>query len=313
MTQHLSGDADARLLAYSAESRDLAEQLRTQADAVIAIPHPESRSTETILSLQPDLIEIYNIHANLDPKIRRRDLGEPPFENLASLLTYLVDPYKGMLPDFAFLGFFKLFKVHLDRWNDLLARGERIGGIAGSDSHENIFSQEAADGERLDSHRRMIRFVSNHVLTDSLEPSDIKAALKRGRSWVVVEGLGTPADFQFTGTQGATAALPGDAFRLSGGTITLSSSVSGLHSASPTDQDEAPEIRLELQRIDSTATETVIASGSNRLTAAITATGAYRVHASMKPKHLRGFLGTFAAEADREVPWIVTNPIWVLP
>ncbi len=313
MTGHLEGTAASRLVDYGLETPDLVERLRQETGAVIAIPHPESRSVETIRGLQPDLIEIYNIHANLDPKIRKRDLGEPPFENLASLMAYIVDPYDGMLPDFAFMSFFKLFQVHFDRWNALLADGSRIGGIAGSDSHENVFSQEAADGERLDGHRRMMRFVSNHVLAPSLDPLEIKEALRRGRSWMVVEGLGTPRDFAFRGTQGATLATPGDALRLSSGALTLSASLSGLHPESPGELDETPEIRLELRRVASDASESMVASGGNRLDLTVTLPGAYRVHAWIRPRHLRDFLGPFEGAADREFAWIVSNPIRVEP
>ena len=42
-----------------------------------------------------------------------------------------------------------------------------------------------------------------------------------------------------------------------------------------------------------------------------TTPGAYRVEISIVPRHLRGLLGAFSRQADKEFPWIITNHLYL--
>src|SRR5690606_22674298 len=91
----------------------------------------------------------------------------------------------------------------LAAFDALLARGP-IVGTGGTDAHQNVLNYDLADGERGDSYRRMLRWFSNVLLTDGIEPADYQAALEAGRNYVVFEALGTPVDFTvwFEGASG---------------------------------------------------------------------------------------------------------------
>ena len=92
MTQQLESARPRETRSTPAAEPQLTEQLQSQADAVVVIPHTEGKTLATIQSENPDAIEIYNFHANVDPKIRHNDLGLPPFEDVPGMLTYLFDP-----------------------------------------------------------------------------------------------------------------------------------------------------------------------------------------------------------------------------
>jgi hypothetical protein len=54
-------------------------------------------------------------------------------------------------PDLALLAFFSVNQPSLDRWDALLAEGQRIAGTGGCDAHENTLQMMLPDGERGDS------------------------------------------------------------------------------------------------------------------------------------------------------------------
>jgi len=70
MTQQLDPSPTVRSSLYIGETAALVTQLKTQASAVVVIPHTESRTVSQITAIGVDGIEIYNLHANVNPKIR---------------------------------------------------------------------------------------------------------------------------------------------------------------------------------------------------------------------------------------------------
>ena len=72
-------------------------------------------------------------------------------------------------------------QVALDRWDTLLAEGRRVVGTGGCDAHENAFPQLLTDGERADSYRRMMSWITNHLLVDEHTPAAYESALAEGR------------------------------------------------------------------------------------------------------------------------------------
>lgn len=314
MTKHLAGDAAQRKTAYESEDVTVRNSLATDVDALVFIPHTESRTNETIQGLSPDGIEIYNTHANLDPKIRYRDLHAPPFQKIGSLLTYVVDPYSDLNPDFSFMQFLDIYPIYAQKWNQLTATGMHLSGILATDSHQNISKLKVADGERLDSHRRMMRLMSNHVLVqnNSYSYSDVKQAVKNGRLWGVFEGLGSPVGMDFYATAGATVAGSGETFSLGGGTALITVKLPALHPASPRDHLGIPQFRVVVKKAVADGSDKVVAQSINSdLSVTVSETGVYRAEIFMIPRHLKGLIGPFGRDADREFAWIITNPVYV--
>lgn len=313
MMRHAAATVSERTALYEEETPELRATLADVSEAVVMIPHTESRSLDLIRSLEPDGIEIYNVHANLDPKIRKSDLGIKPFDHLPRILTYLLDPYKSLNADYMFMQFVFVHPDYFTKWDILISEGRKIAGFGGSDSHENIFPQTASDGERLDSHRRLTRFMSNHLLVNSTDPLSVRTALKNGRGWLVFEGLGSPVGMDLSASVDGTVIGVGESVSLKSATATISVKVPSLHPKSY-HGDESPEIRAVLLQVISGGHEKVVASSSGgEISYRTTTAGAYRAEIWMRPRQLREELGDFSALADGEYRWIITNHVYIEP
>lgn len=304
---------------YGGESVELRQRMRDETNALVVVPHTESRDLEYMKALNPDGIEIYNVHANLDPKIRKRDLGLPPFENISNLITFLIDPYDSLNADFIFFNFFEIHPIYSHKWSELVASGVRVVGFGGNDSHENIFPQKASDGERLDAHRRMLRFMSSHFLVNNTDPDSIKEALKKGRGWLVFEGFGTPVGMDFFAEATGGVIGVGEAGTLGSGEARIHVKLPSLHPGSPFD-GEPPSVVIRLIHVldknhasDPVNEEVVAESHDHDIDYVTSVQGPYRAEIQIIPKHLHGFLGTFSDLADRSYPWIVTNHLYLDP
>lgn len=317
MTQHLSADQAVRRQKYNEESLSVRNELATTSEAIVLIPHTESRSDSVLQAVQPDGIEIYNVHANLDPKIRKTSLGVPPFQPVSKLLMYATDPYDKLDPDYSFLHFLEVFPVYASKWNAVLAAGLKVAGWGGSDNHENTLPQKASDGERIDSHRRMTRLVTNHLLLSSIDPPSVKSSLKSGRGYVVFEGLGTPNGFDFRGVQAATTIEMGGTISMAGGAATIEFKMPELYLGSSKIKD-SPVFEVRLKRVTSSGTEEtlLVNSGANfsfSLPTVAAASTSYRVEIDIVPLHLYGVLRTYRELARKTFPWLRSNPIYVQP
>jgi hypothetical protein len=312
MEKHLPGSPGDLNAMYTGDSFDLRSRLDSEANALVVIPHTESRTVNQIEAVQPDAIEIYNIHANLDPKIRKQSLGLSEFGPIANLLTYLVDPYHQLTPDFAFFGFLYVSPIYAQRWGKLIADGYPVTALAGTDAHENLLSQTLNDGERVDSFRRIIKIVSNHLLVTNIDPDSIKTAIRRGRGWVVYEGFGTPTGMDFYAKTSTQVLGVGDSGRM-GGEVSLVVPPVSLHPLSPRGS-LSPDIQIEIKKVNSDGgTTTVASSNGSGLTFNTSTPGAYRAEVSIVPKHLKEFLDVFSKRALQKYTWIVTNHIFLEP
>jgi hypothetical protein len=314
LQHHAPGSVDDLTNLYGGEDATSEAAIAAQTGALMAVPHTESRDISLLQSLNPAAIEIYNVHANLDPKIRKQYLNLPPFEYIAKFLNYLVDPTKTLNADYIFMDFFQQSPVYFQLWNTLLAGGMHVTGMAGLDSHQNIFPEKASDGLRLDSHRRMTRFMNNFVLTTGTDIDSIKAAIVASKLYFVLEGLGTPIGLDYYGLADGVTTEMGSTMTTT--TATTSSLVFNIPVVYPKfpgmDSIEKPEIWAELHLIDSTGAETVVATSKTaQLTYPNPVSGTYRVHTFMIPHHLRQFIFD-KSEADAPMQWIITNPIVVV-
>ncbi len=281
------------------------------AGALVAIPHTEQRTLAHLQELGPDLIEVYNIHANVDPRIAgpylHIDVGP-----LLLDVSRFGPAWANLEPDLVFLAFFRESETDLVAWGTFWAQGTPMPGIAGTDSHENTFPSLLPDGERGDSYRRMFRWFSNVVRVDGpIDREHTMAALRLGHSYIAFEAFGTPADFDCLarGTSGAVTEMGGSTLLSDAPTITVTRpTVLGLDPALT-----PPTVRLRILRADATAAAgwVEVASGSDpTLTFQPTLAGAYRAEVRIVPEHVRPYLPRLE-RLVHDAPWVYGNPIAV--
>ncbi len=320
LERHVSEDWGTRVNTYGSGARPAMDLLEKNSNALVGIPHTESRSLEYLRQVHPDFMEIYNVHANLHPIIRRDVLHVSPFKPIFKFLKYLIDPLHLHNPDYLFMEFIEYFPVYLDRWNALLAEGFHITGTGGLDSHQNVVRLKVADGERLDSHRRMTRFLSNFVFTAKDDLASVKQAIRAGQLYVVMEGLGSPVGLDFHAE--SKASVDPAVVEMGGHVKTGINQPVELVFALPHLQLESypgaerPIIRAELHYIDEKGVESVVskleqtADDHAVLKYMNPKAGHYRVHVWLTPLHLKSLIHHDSL-AETSFQWIVSNPIQV--
>lgn len=293
LDRHPDGDAAARHAAYDSDGPSAVTVFRALG-GLAWIAHTESKALDHLRALGLDGLEIFNLHAAIDPDIREEHLGLPG-ETVASDIVKFADRTpEGPEPDLAVLPFLVEQEVSVARWQALLFEGQRIAATAGTDAHENSFPLEMRDGERGDSYRRMLRWFSNVVLVDDpADPAQIEAALDAGRAFVAFEILGTPVGFDFRIEEGAMVAQTPAVF--------------GVDAALP-----APEIRTRILRIAQGGNAEEVAAGVGSVVYPAPLPGVYRAEVRIRPRHLSPYLGGLGPElAEREYVWIYSNALWI--
>lgn len=273
--------------------------------AVVLVPHTEDFTADELIELPLDGFEMFNLHANsflaagtvLELLLRVRD-GDPGVSHpdLSALYILSEDPR------------------YLDTWARVVARGARRVTTMGTDCHRNSFPALLSDGERVDSYRRMMLWLSNHLLVRPDEDGGwddrhLKDALRAGRLYGAFEVLGYPVGFDSYAEAAGGAVEMGDEVALSDAPelVVARPAVKDL------DPDRAPpELSLVLYRATEEGWQEVARSDEDELRFSPTEPGAYRAEVRMLPLHLAGFLGDDEAlllEGDRV--WIYGNPIYV--
>ena len=332
LRHHLGATEELRKKAMS-DGTPAAIPVFKQAGAVVLQAHGESRSRETMIALAKAGLggmEVYNLHANIDPKIRDPYLGLDPLGAIVGLSPWLdgipVDR-GGPEPDLSVLGFLLPNPPQLAHYDALLGLGYRPHPTLGSDIHENAFKLELADGERGDSYRRLMRWFTNHLLVPvpadpkaPPAPAELKEALEQRRGYGVFEVLGPPHGFDFY-ADGREAGQRGEL----GAEVAQGAT---LHLRPPRplpagDRRKDTVMRAVVLRVapGATASQVVL---ERRLSAAeladapeltvATATagpGAYRVEIHVTPLHLLHLLGKDAARYQKEYPYLYSAPIFV--
>lgn len=268
-------------------------RLFREAGALVAVAHPESFGRARLRAVAPDLIEVYNIHANVDPAIAVPTLGIDLDRLRADVLRF-ADPRADLDPEWGFLAIFRENRPDLAHWAALASEGRAVTAFAGSDAHENHFPMLFPDGERGDSYRRIFRWYANAVRIDGeVSRRSVLRALAGPDVWAVLEAWGTPQGFSFASD---------------GGTLTVGvPRVFGLDPALP-----RPAVRVRLLRAGANATWEEVAAGTEALAYAPTRPGAYRAEALITPHHARPYLPGME-RLVREVPWVYSNALTVAP
>jgi hypothetical protein len=315
LDRHVAGTPGERHDTYDGDDPANAAAFRA-AGGLVWVAHTESKSLDVLRAVAPDGIEVYNLHANIDPDIRRDFLGLPPAGAIAAAAEFADTNPGHPEPDLAMLAFLAPNQPAIEKWNTLLGEGRRLAATAGSDAHQNAIPITFADGERGDSYRRVLRWFSNIALVaDPRDPVSVKEALRAGRLFTAVEVLGTPVGLDIRAVAGARTYELGDVIpRAEGATLMIDlPAVYGLDPALDPARP-APEIRARVIRVETPGgAVTEVASGAESpLLLPLPGPGAYRVELTMIPRHLGAFLGDLGTSlAEVELPWIYASPVYV--
>lgn len=310
LDRHPPGTVEERHATYNGNDVASATAFR-DAGGLVWLAHTESQPLERMRAIQPDGIEVYNLHANLDPDIRKDYLGLPAAGAIQEALIFADSNPGHPEPDLALLSFLSPNQVAIDKWQTLLAEGQRIAVTAGSDAHQNALPVLLPDGERGDSYRRVLRWFGNIALvSDPKNVDEIQNAFAAGRNFVVFEMLGTPVGFDASArTASGTVVEIGGSLQVADGAVLTVElpTVLGLDTALP-----APTIMAKVIRIAPSGAPVVVAEGDSTLTANLDAPGAYRIEVTIVPSHLGPYLGDLGpAKAEQTLPWIYTSPFYV--
>jgi hypothetical protein len=273
------------------------------AGAVVLLQHTEDWSVDQIVDLGVDGFEIFNLHANT------LLAASTVFE----MLLRAIDDGQGLPhPDLLLVPWISEDKRYLERWSQTLARGVRRVGTMGTDCHRNTFEAILADGERVDSYRRMMVSFSNHLLVrpesdGSWDDRAIKEALRAGRLYGVFEMLGYAQDFDFY-AQTSSVIEMGEEVAL-GDAPKLVVRQPTLRQLDPS--QDPPLLTTRILRATSD-TWVEVATSSGDLNYYPSQAGAYRAEIRIRPRHLRLALGDYAQRSiDGDMVWLYANPIYV--
>lgn len=312
LDRHIAGTPAERRGLYDGTDATAVTAFR-DAGAQLFVAHTESKSIELLRATVPDGVEVYNLHANIDPDIRRDFLGLDPDGAIRAAVEFADTNPGHPEPDLALLSFLVPNQPAIEKWQQLLADGLHVPAVAGSDAHQNAIPIILADGERGDAYRRVLRWFGNIVLVaDPKDPVQIEAALAAGRVFAVFEMLGTPAGFDVRAVDSTTTYELGDVVPLaSQATLKIDlPTVRGLDARLPAPLVRARVWWIEADKVTLLAEEE--STFSNQLNVHIGAKGAYRVEIAIIPRHLGPYLGDLGTEmAEVEMPWIYASPIYV--
>jgi hypothetical protein len=274
--------------------------------ALIVVQHAErdNVSLTRLREIQPDLMEVYNLHANVKAMAKRREAGIVKYA--MEMLQFLVNPY--LEPDLLFLALFREDEAALTKWSQITTE-THVTGIAAVDAHQNVPILRMRDGERVDGYRRSMRSIANFVKVDGrLDRESILAALKAGKVFMVFESFGTPKELQYHAMKGGKMYGMGETVALTqGGQVHLllkCPEIVGVQASS------LPERNLVILRATADGWKEVARSRDADLHYTTAEAGTYRGEVRMHPTHLARYL--FGANRlIRDVPWIYANPIYV--
>jgi hypothetical protein len=294
-----------------------AEAVQTLKDsgAVVWTSHTEQRTIEELEELQLDGFELYQLHSNLDPGIREDYLGLEPYSYLGQVRAFFFPYENGILdpphPDLAPIAFLEQNEPSLLAL-ETIGQQRAVAVSGGTDAHQNVFESLAADGERIDSYRRMMRWFNNRLqIEGELSPASAKAALLAGRNHIVFETFGTPSGFDFRIEGNDITHELGSEFDLGRGVGRVLIDLPSLDPLSPRGYD-LPVISGRLYRATEAGRELVLEWSDGNLELAITEPGVYRTEIWITPHHLKPYLGEVADDfTATPVLWIQSGAIFV--
>ena len=276
---------------HSGDDAETADALRDHG-ALVLQAHIEDRDLEQLRSIGLDGLEVYNLHANIDPR------GHYWNEVVAGIRDWLPAGFDGGHPDLAFLAIIRPITPSVDTWDALLPT-QRLTGFAGSDIHQNTNILPTHDGERLDSYRRMGSWFSNYLLVRDTTLPELRDALAAGRVAIVFDLLGRPTGLDYAAHTAAGERVEmGAATALDPGT-TLRFTVAS---------EDPLAVRLFRVDVDGRA---LVLETDGPFEHTPQQPGAYRVEVDRTPQSLAPELGEVAETFVRPTIWLYTNPVYV--
>jgi hypothetical protein len=276
------------------------------AGALLMFAHPEMLSADEIIASELDGFEMYNLHRNLFMKLAEA----------LDLAVRISEDDEGMpSPDLSFVRVLSLDDEYLEKWARVLAAGVQKVTTVGTDCHQNTFPGIMDDGERIDSYRRMMAWMSNHLL---VKPNDdgtfddrhLKEALAARRLYGAFEVFGPPAGFDFVARAGDDVTEMGGAVNLDDAPI-FEVALPYVDGIEP--DVDPPEVRMRLLRAEADGTWTEVAATVDEdLSYTPTTAGAYRAEVRIVPHHVEEYLGADDFwTLSRDHVWILANAILV--
>lgn len=294
---------------YNALSPEAARKFR-EAGAIVALSHAEEekKSVELLRAIRPELIEAYNLHANLIQDVYPKRRFGKALKTVAEALSFITNPF--VEPDLIFHAFFKENDRALKKWGQLATDFE-ITGIAGTDAHQNAMPFKMWDGGRVDSYRRSVRWFSNWVrLPQAPSRPQALEALKGGRSMIVFETLGDPFGFEFSGRSRLGLHAMGDRIDWAALGAGGSGGAAGLTLRITQPALRPAPVSTRLLRATAEGWVEVVRSQERELEHLVLEPGAYRAELWIEPTHLKNHL-TGKRHLIKPMPWVYSNPIYV--
>lgn len=302
LERHVADTPEARRAVYGSTSTGALSQVQALG-AVSLLQHTEDWTVDEISDLSVSGFEMYNLHANV-----LRSAG-----NVLELIVLASERPEALpLSDLIVLPLWTEDPRYLERWGSVLARGVRRVTTMGTDCHRNSFPAIMPDGERGDSYRRMMVWLSNHLLVrpnpeGEWDDQGLKEALKAGRLYGVLEILGSPVGFDYVAEAGGGAVEMGSAVSLASNP-TLRVKMPAVRDLDPA--ATPPELRVRILRAIEGGFEPV-AEGDADLDYVPTQPGAYRAEVRMVPHHLAADLGQYRLRDWGDFVWVYGNAIYV--
>lgn len=268
---------------------------------VVFVNHAEQHTTEEIAAYDIDGIEIYNIHATLQALLEGRG-------GVGDISEFLKLGDDAAPADLLFLALFTDNVEDLTHWATL-SHTRRLSGVAAHDVHRNALPGPMADGERMDSYRRILSWYSNRVAVrgeDAGSREAVREALKLGRSYmsgdVVADTAGFDALVRSDNDDEPPPLRMGDEAPWTPGMA--------VHVAMPPVPDGAEvEVALVEMRADGTWGDLSTSdAAAAELALPLPSAGVYRIDVRLTPRHLAARLHGAAHLADKPFVWVRTNP-----
>ena len=302
------GNGDDRYAFFARDDAQVVQLMKNDLDAIVFVPHAEGWETQEIEDIDVDGIEIYNLHANIDPGIREDYLGLPGLGFIFDVLAFLLPFSECGESDLIFLSFLAENTPDLLHWDILLDQRPYVG-IMATDAHRNALPFPLLDGDRADSYRRMMKWFANYLLVDDVTVDQVKDAIAKGRLFGAFQVFGEPIGFDFV-AQSAKGNYE------MGQEVPLSENPE-IHVALPSfwgidDSFPAPEFYIKLIKAGPSGGTVVSETTDQELYFTPGQAGAYRAEVHVTPHHLKQWLGGDPDRFIRQYPLIYANAIYVV-
>jgi hypothetical protein len=300
------GTPDERIALLRGSDEATVQGLRALG-ANVFVAHAEGWEPEELAALSVEGLEIYQLHANIDPSIREEFLGLPALGFVWPLLHFLFDYANAGNSELVILTFLYENRPSLDNWDYLLSQRRAVGTMA-TDAHRNSLPFPLWDGDRTDSYRRMMHWFANYVLVNDFTLDDYRDAIAGGRMFGAFQVFGEPVGFDFRADTAKGTAEMGDEVPLADDPV-IEIVLPTLYNLDPS--WPAAEIRAKLIKAEENGGDVVAESVDQNISFTVDEPGAYRAELSIVPYHLESELGDNADWFIREYPFIYANPIYV--